>query len=377
MTGFRSARTALLAALLACAAAGRARAQGVVLGPDGKPLAIKRVRALILFQERGAFPRTSREPNRQDLLVEIELAAPAPEGALWVLTYPSRAARYRPNASYGAAIEEVAAFWRREKNVPEEEPWPARPIAEIPGSPGAFGTPSVLPRAVPIVSYAGLETVRKKLARCDAGILQILEERSKAGWETLAMELAAGRTRTFPKRLVLDPLVAVYPGALGAGREKIDGRRAWRLPPLELMVLHPHFLNVKDNRTGLGPALGLLERYRDPGTLRRGTPLWLVPPARKPGGKPGPGRISRGRSSFPALEKLIRSAGISHSLFLTVVTGRPARLERSALDFRIRSHYPSAVETTGTTAGFAWLVACLAAFVVLMGFLLKRKGFAQ
>ena len=80
---------------------------------------------------------------------------------------------------------------------------------------------------------------------------------------------------------------------------------------------------------------------------------------------------------MPATEKFVESLGAAKSLFLTTVSGGARCAGRSDLDFKIYSHYPSAVESTGTWSSLIWLGVSLLALVLLARFLLKRKGFAQ
>jgi len=350
-------RAAVLALLIAAAAARGARAQGVVLAPGGKALPVKRVRALLVFQERGLLGRTSNAPNRQDLLVELELAEPAPQGAVWILCCLAEGAAARPRGA--EPLDEVSAFWRKNAVAASGKAWPA-------GTDSAalkFGKPMTEADLGAFLAERKISTDKSRLP-----------ERGEPGkWVYFAAELPAGATRVGPGQVTCHTLAAGYPGALGAER---SGEKSWGLAPTELMVLHSHFINVTDNPWGLAE-LGFTEHYRDPGTLQEGKPLWHVPAPKKPGGKVKPGRIHGHAGEMPATGEFVESLGAAKSLFLTAVSGQPRCAGRSELDFKIYSHYPSAVETTGTGTGFIWLGVCLVALVLLARFLLKRKGFAQ
>jgi hypothetical protein len=336
----------LLAAALAllAPAGGEARAQGVVLGPDGRVLAVVRARALLVFQERALLCYSANEPNRQDLLVELELAAPAPAGARWVLAAPGEAAAARPGDR--AAVEEVAAYWTSRTAGQTPSPWPA-------------GEPAAL---------AFAELRREELP---AELRAALPER----WRAFAATLPEGARRLGPAQLSCQPLVALYPGALGAAPGGEAPGAGWSLAETELMVLHSHFINVDDNTRGLGPALGLGKRFQDEGVLADGRPLWRAPDPRRdpPGAVAGP--------SGPGLEaaaRLLNATGATDSLWLTVVAGRPAAARRGALDAEILSHYPSAVEPHGAGRSLAILGGTVLGVLVLATLLLaRRRSFAS
>jgi hypothetical protein len=317
------------------------------------------MRALLVFQERGRLAYTSNEPNRQDLLLEMELATPAPEGARWVIACPPDGANALPGR--GGVLDEVAGFWRKESKA--EEPaaaaWPAeRGAARV-----TFGKSMKLGALQELLGAAGLAPGEELLTR--------LNGQSLHNWVFFVAPVPAGARFLGPVQITFQPLAARYPGALGARRER---NGPWRLPPLELMVLHSHFINVHDNLYGLDYALGLRKKYQDPGTLKKGRPLWEVPRPKKPGERPGPGSISA--EGMPATGEFVASLGAARNLRLTVVEGRPRCSDREGLDFKIYSHYPSAVDPVGNRTAFIALGACLVVTVVLIRFLLRRRGLA-
>ncbi len=350
---------AALPALLIAAAVPRARAQGVVLNAKGEALPAKRVRALLVFQERGTLSRASNAPNRQDLLVEMELAEPAPEGAVWVLSCLAEGASARPRSA--GALDEVSAFWRERAVAAPGKAWPA----------GAGGASLKFSKPMDAAGLRGFLADRKMSAQ--NGAYPLPERQGRDKWAYFAVEVPAGARRIGPAQVTCYTLAARYPGALGAKPGKED---SWELAPTELMVLHSHFINVADNPWGLAE-LGLAEHYRDPGTLQKGRPLWFVPPPEKPGEARPPGRVRGDGGQMLAAEKFVASLGAAKSLYLTAVSGQARCASRSDLDFKIYSHYPSAVESTGTWSSLMWLGISLLALVLLARLLLKRKGFAQ
>jgi hypothetical protein len=347
----------LAAALFLAALPSRARAQGVVLSRKGRPLPVKRIRALLVFQERAELAHHVNEPNRQDLLVELELARPAPAGALWAVAAPREGLGLMPGRS--RVLEELAGHWRRGAEVLAGEPWPGKEAS----APAAFG------KQMDLAGFKQLLVDRG--AKLDPDTASLLEAEEMAGRAFFAAEVPAGARRLGPVHIRGHSRAARYPGALGA-RRGADGR--WSLPPMELMLLHSHFINVADNPWGLRDTLGLRKRYQDEGTLEKGKPLWAVPPPKR--GRPlEPGTLSvRG---LPAVAEFAGSLGAAGSLFLTVVEGQPARAERPELDFQIYSHYPSAVEPTSRWTGLIALGASMVVLVVLARFLFKRKGLVQ
>jgi hypothetical protein len=363
VTGSKPARAALLVLTLAAAGAGRVRAQGVVLSPEGKPLPVRRVRALLAFQERGSLSYVANQPNRQDLLVQLELAAPAPKDSVWVLACPAESSSARWGNA--AVLDEVGAYWRAGAGAEAGEPWPAdgtRP-----------GTTSLSVHG-PLDADEAAELLAARGVKPEGIAARLPRRRGDLEWTCFVAEVPAEATRVGPARLTFQSLSAIYPGAIGAV-EVEEG--TWSLAPLELMVLHSHFINVDDNPWGLEAGLGLLERYRDPGTLKKGSPLWDAEDPKYHGGKYGPPRIRPDAGDMPATARFAESCGAEFDLFLTVVEGRAARPRRAELDFRVYSHYPSAVEPVGQPTAFIVLAASLVVMVLLTGFLLKRKGFVD
>ncbi len=180
--------------------------------------------------------------------------------------------------------------------------------------------------------------------------------------------------RLGPVRLTCHPLIAIYPGALGATRTE---KGEWGLPRVELMLLHSHFVNVDDNPWGLTPALGLEMLYRDPGPIKGGSPLWDVPARDFPGQPLKPGKIHAEAGDMPATAALAESVGAREDLFLTALAGTPTSQDRASLDVSIYSHYPSGVEVVGRGRALITLVITLVVIVALATFLLKRKEIAD
>lgn len=352
----KALRAALPVLLLIAAAAPGARAQGVVLDAKGQVLPARRVRALLVFQERGVLAHTANAPNRQDLLVEVELAEPAPQGAVWVLSCIAEGASARPRSA--EPLDEVSAFWRGAAVAAPGKAWPA----------GAGGAELKFGKPMDAAGLRGFLADRKM-----SGEYPLPERKGRDKWAYFTAEVPAGARRIGPAQITCYTLAARYPGALGAKRGE---EKSWELAPTELMLLHSHFINVADNPWGLA-ALGFKEHYRDPGTLQKGRPLWFAPPPEKPGEARAPGRIRGEAGQMPATAKFVESLGAAKNLFLTAVSGEARSAERSDLDIKIYSHYPSAVESTGTWSSFLWLGASLLALVLLARLLLKRKGFAQ
>jgi hypothetical protein len=350
---------ALCAALFCVLLPGSARAQGVVLSAEGQPLPIRRVRALLVFQERGMIGLQTNEPNRQSLLIELELQEPAPRGALWILTCPPE-----DGAAQGgreSVLDELSGYWRGSTRLPEKDPWPAKK------------------KSVPRLQFAehkdfaALKTMlASRKMTPPAELLELLGSRRTAEWRFFSAQLRVGVLRAGPAHLRHQPLAASYPGAIGAARQ--TGERWW-LPPTELMVLHSHFINVNDNMWGLEEGVGLRKRYQDPGTLEKGKPLWSVPVITRAGQKLEPGVMTV--KDMPATEKFVKLLGPLEALFLTVVEGRPSRTDRAGLDFPVYSHYPSAVDPTGLWTGFITLGICLLGVVLLARVMLKKKGFLE
>ncbi len=352
------AGSALWAALFCVLLPGSACAQGVVLSAKGQPLPIRRVRALLVFQERGLVGIQANEPNRQSLLVELELREPAPRGALWVLSCPPEDGS--ASGGRGAVLEEVSGYWRGSAKLPEKDPWPARE------SPGKL-------RFAEHRDFAALKTMlESREMALPVELLKLLGEERTSRWRFFTTELREGVLRAGPAHLRYQPLAASYPGAIGAARQ--TGQRWW-LPPTELMVLHSHFINVNDNVWGLEEGVGLRKRYQDPGTLENGKPLWSVPLVIRAGQELEPGVMTV--KDMPAAAEFVKRLGPPDSLFLTVVEGRPSREDRSGLDFPVYSHYPSAVEPTGLWTAFISLGICLGGGVLLARVMLKKKGFLE
>jgi hypothetical protein len=358
----RSARSwggpALCAGLLLAVLPARARAQGVVLGPAGRPVGLRRVRALLVFQERGLLASQSNRPNRQDLLVELELEEPAPAGCRWVLACPPQGCGAA--AADPAVLEELSGYWRGSVKLPQKDPWPPLPGGARP----EFG---------PALDSAGLRALLTgRGIRPGADTERLISARGKDAPKYFVTSLPPGARRTGVAHLRSEPLAAVYPGALGA--RQVAGRRWW-LPPTELMVLHTHFINVDDNAWGLKQGYGLDRVYQDPGTLKEGRPLWQATRRALPDRRPGEGQLAV--SDMPAVLSLIRRAGPTRSLRLTVLEGRPSNSEAGKLDFPVYSHYPSAVEPAGSWRGPITLGISLVGMVVLARILLGRKGLVQ
>jgi hypothetical protein len=355
--------------LLVGAWAAPAAAQGLVLGKDSAPLPAARVRALLVFQELGGFanPNARAADNCEDLLVELELAAPAPEGAVWVLSAPGRA-EARPGAA--GALDELSALWREWPATAGEvgavatppERWTRFQAKE--GS-AAFSEPLDLAALRERLKGRGLELPPQPAA--DA------ERQAAEGWSFFLAEVPAGWTRLCA-HLKFKSVVARYPGALGA-RSSIGPMGPIGpigLPPLELMVLHSHFINVDDNAVNsLQPRLGLGRVYQDSGTLRAGGQLWAKPAE----SRPGPVRDSAER--LKAAAEFVAAAAPEGRFFLTVVAGAPASVERARLDFFIYSHYPSGMDPLPPRSAFLWLGAVSVGLLIMAVWLLKRKGFAE
>jgi hypothetical protein len=331
---------ALALALLA-GRAGDARAQGVVLDARDRPLPVARVRALLVFQERTLLNLADSRPNRQDLLLELELAGPAPAGARWFVARPETGGAAGPGPRL--PLEEVAAYWRSRAGLPAAAAWPE---------------PAPAPPEFRLLPAAGLPgELRGRLPR---------------GWTVFCAEVPEGCRRLGPALLGGAPLVALYPGALGATPPEAAGAR-WTLPATELMVLHSHFINVDDNVRGVSRALGLERRYQDEGVLAEGRSFWRLPRRGPDGSRPA------GSLAGPGMEAtagLLASLATDAPLWLTVVEGRPAAPDASALDFRIVSHYPSAIDTTEPRLGFVALGVTTAIVMVLAAVLLKRRQLA-
>ncbi|HOX07230.1 MAG TPA: hypothetical protein PK280_12570 [Planctomycetota bacterium] len=360
--------------LLVLAAAVPARAQGVVLGTSGAQLPFERVRALLVFQELGLVSdqRARASDNVEDLLVEIRLAAPAPAGAVWVLAAP-RGASVRPGIP--AVLDETSAHWRAWRPAAGaasapimDSPWPP---SSAEGIPGKFAGPMELP---------ALESMlRDRGEALPAGTRAVAVAEAAEGWRFFLAEVPSGSER-LSAHLRFNAEVAMYPGALGAVAAAEAGGEAGRggggagqcgLPPLELMVLHSHFLNVDDNVVGLAGRLGLAKVYQDPGTLQDGGHLWADPAW----SRPGPVLESAGK--LKASAGFMAEAAPKGLFFMTVVAGAPRCAAPARLDFRIFSHYPSGVDPLPSGRSALWLAALSAVLVVLAVWLLKRKGFAE
>ncbi len=353
-----------------------AAAQGVVLAPGSAPPAVERVRALLVFQDFGGFGdlRARAADNREDLLVEVELAAPAPGGAAWVLSAPGQASA-RPGDP--AVLEEMSAYWRRARRnqvplvVGEPPLAPAPPLWPEPEAEAA-SSPDHAEVSGPMDSSALKESLESRGIALPGTADRTIARQAAAGWSFFLAEVPAG-ARRIAVHLSFKSEIAFYPGALGAdGSIGPIGRMGpVNLPPLELMVLHPHFVNVDDNSAGLKPRLGLLKVYQDSGTLQDGGQLWADPA----GSRTGPVRDSVGE--LRAVAGFMTAAAPEGRLFLTALAGAPGAEKAEDLDFGIRSHYPSAVETLPAGRSLAWLAAVSVLLVVLAGWLLKKKGFAQ
>jgi len=354
----RSAGAALCAALLLATLSDDARAQGVVLAPDGKPLRVSRARALLVFQERALLEHHANEPNRQDLLVELELSEPAPAGCVWVLACPP--AEGEAFAGSNAVVSELSGYWRGSVKLPEKDPWPEKKN----GTALRFGA---------ALDATGLLTALKERGIAPASSVRdmISADRVKK-WRFFVASISRGERRPGAAHLKFQPLAAVYPAAIGARQQ--TGERWW-LPPTELMVLHTHFINVNDNPWGLERGVGLHKQYQDLGTLEEGRPLWHVPRIRRLGQKREPGTMTV--KNLPAVAGFVGRLGAARSLYLTVVEGRPSRSDRAGLDFPIYSHYPSAVEPTESWTAWITLGICLVGVVLLATVLLRRKGFVE
>jgi hypothetical protein len=195
-------------------------------------------------------------------------------------------------------------------------------------------------------------------------------------WKVFSTQLPEGAVRIGPVQLTCQPLVAVYPGALGAesaGPPEDGGEPVWCLAGTELMVLHSHFINVSDNSKGVEPLVGLHKLYQDEGVLADGKPLWNVPPVRPgeavPAGRPG----APGMEAFAAL---VGTLGTEDPLWLTVVEGRPRSSRRATLDLQVLSHYPSAVEPLGAGRSFLTFAATVLGFLILATVLLRKRRLA-
>ncbi len=354
----RVTRAALCAALLLATLGGGAHAQGLVLAPGGKPVRVSRVRALLVFQERGLIERQGNEPNRQDLLIELELVEPAPAGCVWILAGPpsDAVAMSKP----GRILAELAGYWRGSVKLPEKDAWPEQKQK----TKLKFSTP---------LDAAGLQAeLKARGIPLASDLKEMINAGRVAEWKFFVADLSAGERRVGAAHLKFQPLAAIYPGAIGSRQEM--GERWW-LPVTELMVLHTHFINVNDNPWGLQEGVGLHKQYQDLGTLDEGRPLWYVPRIRSPGQKREAGTMTV--KDIPAAAEFVKWLGPADSLYLTVVEGQPSRSNRTGLDFPVYSHYPSAVEPTSRWTAFVTLAICLVGVVVLATVLLRKKGFVE
>jgi hypothetical protein len=193
---------------------------------------------------------------------------------------------------------------------------------------------------------------------------------AERGWRFFLAEVPAGAQR-LAAHLTWNSEIALYPGALGASSGSSDRGREWRLPPTELMVLHPHFLNLDDNTAGLTPGVGLARAYQDAGTLQDGGQLWACPAE----SRAGPVRESA--AHLRSVAAFVAAAAPQGRFFLTVVSGTPAAPDRADLDVAIRSHYPSAVEPLPAGRSFLVLAGVSLVLLVLAGWLLKRRELAS
>jgi len=338
--------------LLAGAAAQPARAQGVVLDKDSRPLAVKRARALLVFQELGGFsrPEARAEDNPEELLVEIELCEVAPAGAVWRLAAP-RGARGRPASA--AVLDELSAYWRAgAAQAGEPEAWPT-------------------PCAVELGPEGDLEFLKTLELRFDGPTWKLLAEQAAANWRFHGGPVPQG-ARALLARISFRSACALYPGALGATGAGSAQRPAWELPPTEIMVLHSHFINVDDNTGGLALRLGLRRAWQDGESLSDAR-AWAHPEKARAGRLRDAAAAGRLAATVGLMQELAPDA---HFL-LTVVGGAPRAAERRALDFTIYSHYPTAVEPLPVGRSLLWLGGLLLLVVLLGAFLLKRKGFAS
>ena len=332
-----------------------ASAQGVVLAPDGKPLRVNRVRALIVFQELGGFGHVQQQPNREDLLIELELAEKAPTGAVWLLAAPGKPT-VRPAAA--AALDEVAKWWRAASAGPAAEAWPPASAGGSPVPP-IFGAPEGAPR----------DFLNARGIALDAAAEALLAELAAAGWGFAAADVPAGERR-LTAHLSFTSVCALFPGALGASPGGDGGRGAWKLPPLELMVLHNHFINVDDNPGGLSAKVGLSRLYQDEGTLVDAH-LWADPR------KDRVGRVRDAAANLGEAAGFVGRISPAGRFLLTVVGGEPVAPARKALDFTIFSHYPTAVDPLPPGRSALWLLGTLVVVVILTAVLLRRRGLAQ
>jgi hypothetical protein len=340
---FRSMLLAAVFSGLLLITSSTARGQGIVLSKEGKPLTVKRARVLLIFQDRGILGEYSNRPNREDLFVQLELAAPAPDGARWYIAFPPGGALAKPAST--KPIEEVSSYWRQEREVPLKRPWPTVD-----------------------------DGVTIKL-RKDKSPPQIIKDNLSADWEVFSGLLPEGCLVTPAAYLHLEPLIVTYPGRLGAIEIEGDaGEKLWCLAPTDFMILHSHFVNVDDNSKGTEARLLLKKIYQDKGTLAEGSPLWFVAPA-NPGMKRDPGLVLSGR--LPETEKMIKGLDARRSLWLTVLSGSATRPSRAELDFRITSHFPSAIEPRPPWAFFLVFGGCCLVLVFGAHFLLRRKGMLE
>jgi hypothetical protein len=304
-----------------------------------------------------ADPAAKGEDNPEEFLVELELDQPAPAGAVWLLAAPGEAvARSAPD---NGTLYEVGGYWRT--GTREKPSWVTWPECLAP-PPLEFTKP---------LDLAGLrEFLRGRNLALDASTDALVAAEAATGWRFFAALPPSGAPR-LAGRLTFKSVCALYPGALGAEALQGSTQPAWRLPPVELMILHSHFINVDDNTAGLKPRFGLERVYQDDGAFAGGGGLWGRPAEDRPG------RLRDSAGSLAAAAALVQAVAPAGRFHLTVLAGSPRAAQRRDLDFLIYSHYPSAVETTSTGRAFLCLLAVSVVVILLGGYLLRRKGFAQ